>query len=276
MAKNNISYIEKFFTIIIILTAFIYFSISIFLSRTIGYKLFGFKFKDKAKIFFEKNEANNTIIPSYLYFLNNENNILDITFNNSDDKWKYKENDEFILFSNENNNNINKHINDYINDNNIKLELDIDLHNKNSKCYNCISSEPYEIDNLGGGPFNIKAPKIKIKKGALFVIWSCFILGTTFIINYFFGILDFIIKIPFLKKIVCTLIFLSLTINIVLLFTILKLLDEKCKDKCSNYLKIDLLDNFTKIKALSATITPIMIIVTLLLLFAPSAFDKLK
>lgn len=276
MAKNNISYIEKFFTIIIILTAFIYFSISIFLSRTIGYKLFGFKFKDKAKIFFEKNEANNTIIPSYLYFLNNENNILDITFNNSDDKWKYKENDEFILFSNENNNNINKHINDYINDNNIKLELDIDLHNKNSKCYNCISSEPYEIDNLGGGPFNIKAPKIKIKKGALFVIWSCFILGTTFIINYFFGILDFIIKIPFFKKIVCTLIFLSLTINIVLLFTILKLLDEKCKDKCSNYLKIDLLDNFTKIKALSATITPIMIIVTLLLLFAPSAFDKLK
>ena len=277
MAKNNISTIEKFFTIIIILTAFIYFSIALFLSRTIGYKIFGFEFKDKANIFFKKNETTNTITPEYLYFLNNiEKHLIISSYSNS--KWHYIEGAKNILFSNENNEKISKKIDDLRNDKNgNNLKLEIDLYNKQSdECNICISSEPYELDSLGGGPFNIKAPKIKIKNGALYVIWSCFILGTTFIINYFIGILDFIIKIPFFKKIVCILIFLSLTINIILLFTILKLLNDKCKDKCGNYLKIDLLENFNKIKALSSTITPIMIIVTLLLLFAPSAFDKLK
>lgn len=137
-------------------------------------------------------------------------------------------------------------------------------------CSDCIEGKEKEHRiNIFG-----RSIKFNIKKNTIFIIWISFILGCLFIGNSLTGYLDFLTSIDIIGKIISLGIIFFISINSYLLYQIIRNL-KKCHEDCKTQFQFDMMSLLNKVKTTSFTFIGIVVLATVIILFAPKTFKKI-
>jgi hypothetical protein len=152
-------------------------------------------------------------------------------------------------------------------------------HNDNSNydpkvCSDCIEGKGKGKENKHRINIFGRSIKFNIKKNTIFIIWISFILGCLFIGNSLTGYLDFLTSIDIIGKIISLGIIFFISINSYLLYQIIRNL-KKCHDACETQFQFDMMSLLNKVKTTSFTFIGIVVLATVVILFAPKTFKKI-
>lgn len=143
----------------------------------------------------------------------------------------------------------------------------------NEQCKDCISGEKegiqHEIKIFG------KSIKFNLKNNTIFIIWISFILGCLFIGNSLTGYLDFLTEIDIIGKLISWAIIFFIGINSYLLYQIIKNLNN-CNNNCKTHFEFNLTNFLNKVNITSFAFIGIVVLVTVIVLFAPKTFNKIR